>query len=92
MTIEELFEIIKERKKNLPKDSYIASLFKNGEDRIIQKVGEESIEVVIAAKNNNKKLLKGEIADLLFHLLVLLAAKNIKPEDIFMELENRRKK
>ncbi len=73
------------------KDSYVASLFKLGKDRIIQKVGEEATEVVIAAKNKNKKAITSEVSDLLFHILILLNAFDINISDIEEELENRRK-
>ena len=91
MKINKLLEIIKDRKLKMPKDSYVASLFRLGEDRIIQKVGEEAIEVVIAAKNINKKRIISEVADLLFHLLILLASKDITMLDIEKELESRDK-
>ncbi len=91
MKINNLLEIIKDRKLKMPKDSYVASLFKLGKDRIIQKVGEETTEVVIAAKNKDKKRIIFEVADLLFHLLILLAAFNITLSDIEKELENRNK-
>jgi len=73
----------------MPKDSYVATLFRLGEDRIIQKVGEEATEVVIAAKNKNKQRIISETADLLFHLLVLLSFKNITLTKIEKELESR---
>jgi len=73
----------------MPKDSYVATLFRLGEDRIIQKVGEEATEVVIAAKNKNKQRIISETADLLFHLLVLLSFKNITLTNIEKELESR---
>ena len=91
MKINKLLEIIKDRKLKMPKDSYVASLFGLGEDQIIQKVGEEAIEVVIAAKNKNKQRIISEVADLLFHLLILLAAFDITLSDIEKELENRNK-
>ncbi len=90
MTLEELYKIIEDRKKNLPKNSYVASLFKQGQDRIIQKVGEESIEVVIAAKNKNRKEIISEITDLLFHLLVLMSQLKISFLDIFKEFDKRK--
>jgi phosphoribosyl-ATP pyrophosphohydrolase/phosphoribosyl-ATP pyrophosphohydrolase/phosphoribosyl-AMP cyclohydrolase len=71
------------------KNSYVASLFRLGEDRIVQKVGEEAIEVVISAKNKNKKRITSEVADLLFHLLILLVSSGITISDIEKELENR---
>jgi phosphoribosyl-ATP pyrophosphohydrolase len=91
MTLEELYKIIINRKKNLPKDSYVASLFQKGRDRIIQKVGEEAMEVVIAGKNRSKSKIISEMADLWFHSLILLAARDIKPSEILEELERRKK-
>jgi phosphoribosyl-ATP pyrophosphohydrolase len=69
--------------------SYIASLFREGEDRIIQKIGEETTELVIAAKNNEKQRVVEEMADLWFHSLILLAQKNIPVADVWKELEKR---
>jgi len=92
MKLEELYNIIKDRQNKMPEGSYTASLFSEGEDRIIQKVGEEAIETVIAAKGNKKQCLISELADLYFHLLVLMAKKEIKLEEIFDELEKRHKK
>jgi len=89
MTIDSLYKIILCRKLKMPKDSYVATLFRLGEDRIIQKVGEEATEVVIAAKNKNKQRIISETADLLFHLLVLLSFKNITLTNIEKELESR---
>lgn len=91
MTLEKLYKIIKERQTNLPENSYVTSLFMQGEDRIIQKVGEEAVEVVIAAKNQNKDKLISEVADLWFHTLVMLSSKNILPDEILKELQNRNK-
>lgn len=90
MTLEELYKIIEDRKKKLPKKSYVAALFKKGKDKIIQKLGEESTEVIIAAKNESKERLISEIADLIFHLLVLLSGYNITLQDIEKELTKRR--
>lgn len=91
MTLEELYKIIQNRKGKMPKDSYVASMFREGKDRIIQKVGEESTEVIIAAKNGSKQRVISEVVDLLFHLLILLSFLNIKPSDVFEELEKRNK-
>lgn len=91
MTLEELYKIIEDRKKNLPEDSYVASLFRDGIDRIVQKVGEEATEVIVAAKNKKKKEIISEIVDLLFHVLVLLASFEITPKEIFSELQKRKK-
>lgn len=89
MTIDELYQIIENRKKEMPKNSYVASLFREGNDRIIQKIGEEATEVVIAAKNESKKKLISEIADLWFHSLVLLAYSNITINEIMEEFKKR---
>lgn len=91
MTLEELYKTIVSRKTELPKGSYVASLFKGDEDRIIQKVGEEATEVVIAAKNTSKERLVSEMADLLFHTLVLLVDRGINLEEVMEELEKRKK-
>lgn len=92
MNLEKLYKIITSRKKEMSEKSYVSSLFTEGEDRIIQKVGEEAVEVVIAAKGTERERLISEMADLWFHSLVLLASKNITPNDIFNELEKRDKK
>jgi len=91
MTIDELYKIIKDRQQKMPEGSYVTSLFKAGQDRIIQKVGEEATEVVIASKNKNKQEVISEFADLWFHLLILLASLNIDPKDILDELDKRSK-
>lgn len=91
MTIDRLYKIIECRKKKMPDNSYTTSLFKEGTDRVIQKVGEEATEVIIAAKNEGKKRIISEVADLIFHLLVMLSLFNITPSDILKELGQRRK-
>lgn len=89
MTLEKLYQIIEERKKSTPAGSYVASLFAAGQDRIIQKVGEEAVEVVIASKNSDRSRIVSEAADLLFHMLILLSAKEITIKEILNELERR---
>jgi phosphoribosyl-ATP pyrophosphohydrolase len=89
MKLEELYKIIKSRKEVMPPGSYIASLINKGDDRIIQKVGEEAIEVVIAAKNISKEKLVSESTDLLFHLLILLETKGVTLDEIYEELRVR---
>jgi len=88
----QLAEIIKERKRNLPENSYTTKLFKEGENRIIQKFGEESVEVMIAAKNNNREEIINEASDLIYHLFVLLEEKEIKLSEISSNLEKRHRK
>jgi len=92
MTLEELYNTILSRKKEMPEGSYVASLFRDGNDRIIQKVGEEAVEVVIAAKNESRERVISEVADLTFHTLTLLVAKGIKLSEIFTELDKRKSK
>ena len=89
--LDKLQEIIKERRNNPTEKSYVSSLFAKGINKIAQKVGEEAIEVVIEAKDNNDELFKGEAADLLFHYLILLEQKNIPLSDIIKVLEERQK-
>jgi len=88
----QLFELLQERKKKLPENSYTSKLFQEGLDRIAQKVGEEAVEVVIAAKNSETGKFVGESADLLFHFLVLLAEKGIALQEIIAELQKRHSK
>lgn len=85
----ELFDQITDR-KTVPKEgSYTNYLFDRGLDKILKKVGEETTEVVIAAKNNDNAELTSELADLTYHILVLLAQQGLTPEDIAHELEKR---
>ena len=86
----QLESVIKNRKENAEaENSYVASLFKKGINKIAQKVGEEAVEVVIEAKDANDHLFLEESADLLFHYLILLQAKGFKLEDITQVLEKR---
>jgi phosphoribosyl-ATP pyrophosphohydrolase/phosphoribosyl-AMP cyclohydrolase len=88
----ELSSVIRKRKSDLPEGSYTAKLFKGGLDRILKKVGEESGEVIIAAKNHSKEELTWEVADLIYHTLVLLEQENVSLSDIATELDRRSKK
>jgi phosphoribosyl-ATP pyrophosphohydrolase/phosphoribosyl-AMP cyclohydrolase len=87
--LQHLSEIIKERKQNLPENSYTANLIKEGENRIIQKVGEEAVEALIAAKNNNREEIINEVSDLFYHLLVMLEEKKIELSDVVTNLQKR---
>lgn len=90
--LSELENIIQNRKENAEnEDSYVASLFRKGINKIAQKVGEEAVEVVIEAKDNNDDLFMNESADLLFHYLILLQAKGFKLKDIEKTLLKRHK-
>jgi phosphoribosyl-ATP pyrophosphohydrolase/phosphoribosyl-AMP cyclohydrolase len=86
-----LEDVIQDRKENLNEKSYVASLFKKGINKIAQKVGEEGVEVVIEAMDNNDDLFLNESADLLFHQLILLQAKGYKLKDVVEVLKGREK-
>jgi phosphoribosyl-ATP pyrophosphohydrolase/phosphoribosyl-AMP cyclohydrolase len=90
--IDQLRAIIKDRKNNPNDTSYTSSLFTKGINKIAQKVGEEAVEIVIEAKDDNKALFLGEAADLLFHYLVLLEAKNYELDEVMEVLIERHKK
>jgi phosphoribosyl-ATP pyrophosphohydrolase/phosphoribosyl-AMP cyclohydrolase len=82
-------KVIRERKLNPTDDSYTSSLFLKGINKIAQKVGEEAVEVVIEAKDDDNELFKNEVSDLLFHLLVLLEQKNIDLDEVIDVLRSR---
>lgn len=87
--LEEIFKIIKDRIKKPTTDSYVANLVQQGKDRILEKIDEESTELIEASKNNNEDEIIHESTDLLFHTMVLLAYKNINLDKIFTELKSR---
>ena len=89
--ISTLQDVIENRKENLDDKSYVASLFKEGINKIAQKVGEEAVEVVIEAKDDNDELFLNESADLLFHYLILLQAKGFRLDDVVEVLRSRHK-
>lgn len=90
--IDQLRAIIKDRKNNPSDKSYTASLFAKGINKVAQKVGEEAVEIVIEAKDDNKELFLGEAADLLFHYLVLLEAKGYELDEVMEVLIQRHNK
>ncbi|BDD09824.1 histidine biosynthesis bifunctional protein HisIE [Fulvitalea axinellae] len=90
--IDHLRAVIKDRKENPNDESYTASLFKKGINKVAQKVGEEAVEIVIEAKDNDYELFRNEAADLLYHYLVLLEAKEISLDEVVEVLEGRHKK
>lgn len=87
----QLESIIKQRRESGDEKSYVNDLFKKGINKIAQKVGEEAVEVVIEAKDNNNELFLNESADLLFHYLILLQAKNYQLKDVVEILASRQK-
>ena len=91
--LQDLYKLIQERKDQRPEGSYTTYLFNSGLDKILKKVGEESAETIIAAKNaadqESRKQLAGEISDLLYHLLVLMVEREVSLQDIRNELRGR---
>ena len=89
--LDALFETIEDRKKRLPEGSYTASLFthEKGENAVLEKLGEETTETILAAKDDDQEELIRESADLVYHLLVLLAAKDLRVDDLRAELRER---
>ncbi len=90
--LKELYGLLEDRKKNPIEGSYTNYLFEKGLDKILKKVGEETSEVIIAAKNKSKEELVYELSDLVYHVLVLMVNENVGIEDIKEELISRREK
>ncbi len=88
----DLYQVVLGRKKEPQEGSYTCYLFQQGIDKICKKVGEESAETIIAAKNGAAEQTVGEVSDLIYHLMVLLAAQDIPLEDVLTELERRSRK
>jgi phosphoribosyl-ATP pyrophosphohydrolase/phosphoribosyl-AMP cyclohydrolase len=88
--LDRLYDLVKEREKARPTGSYTAYLFDEGLDKILKKLGEESTETIVAAKNNEDERLISEVADLVYHLIVLLVARGISLDQIRAELTRRR--
>lgn len=88
-TLDRLEAVIAERRGASAESSYVASLFAKGREKIAQKVGEEATETVIAALSGDPAKLTSEAADLLFHLMILLADGNVSVDDVFAELDRR---
>ena len=86
----ELQEVVQEVKSYTKDGSYTSSLFTIGEDEILKKIGEESVEVILAAKSQGSERLVAESADLLYHLIVLLVEKGLTLQDVEQELKRRR--
>ena len=91
--LQDLYQLIQDRREKRPEGSYTTYLFNSGLDKILKKVGEESAETIIAAKNGNsdeaRKLLTAEISDLLYHVLVLMVERQVSLQDILNELNQR---
>ena len=90
--LNEEYSVIKSRKENMQEGSYTCYLFNKGLDKILKKIGEEATETIIAAKNDDKGEIVGEICDLLFHTEVMMAEKGITWDDVACEFAERRAK
>jgi phosphoribosyl-ATP pyrophosphohydrolase len=90
--LDELFDIIEDRKETLPEDSYTASLFthEKGENAVLEKLGEETTELLLAAKDDDHEEIAHESADIIYHMLVLLSMKEMDVADLRAELAERR--
>ena len=89
MILDDIYDVVLARKEHPSEDSYVSTLLAKGKDGILKKIGEESAEVIIASKSDDKKQVIREIADLWFHCLVLMAEEGLSHHDIFRELETR---
>lgn len=89
MILDRVYRIILDRKRSSQADSYVASLFQGGTDRILKKVSEEAGEVLLASKNGRREEIVHEVADLVFHTLMVLGYHDIAPEAIYQELASR---
>lgn len=87
--LQQLADILEQRKKQSADESYVASLYAKGLDHILKKIGEEATETVIAAKGGDKQQIVYETADLWFHSMVMLADQGLGPEDVLAELQRR---
>jgi len=87
--LKKLESVLESRKKDAPDTSYVASLYNKGSDEILKKIGEETAEVIIAAKDQNKQAVIHEMADLWFHSMILLASLDLNSDLVFQELERR---
>ncbi|MCK5830304.1 MAG: phosphoribosyl-ATP diphosphatase [Methylococcales bacterium] len=87
--LQQLAEVLEQRKHEPADKSYVSSLYAKGLDHILKKIGEEATETVIAAKDGNKDQIIYETADLWFHSMVMLADQNLGPDDVLKELQRR---
>lgn len=87
--LQELAQVLEQRKSESPDKSYVAGLYAKGLDAILKKIGEEATETVIAAKDGDRRKIIYETADLWFHSMVLLASQGLGPDDVLKELQRR---
>lgn len=87
--LNELAKVLEARKAESPETSYVAALYAKGQDKILEKIGEEATETILASKSGDKDKIVHETADLWFHSMVMLAHHGLSPEDILNELARR---
>src|SRR4028119_245200 len=90
-TLSQVFEVIRDRRDNPVESSYTCKLFAGGDNKILKKIGEESAEVVMACKDDDKDAIASEVADLLYHTLVAVAHHNVELRDVYRKLQQRRR-
>ena len=89
LTLQELTDILEQRKSADASESYVASLYESGLEKILEKINEETLELIEAAREEDVEHLIHEVADLWFHCMVLLAEKNLSFENVLIELDRR---
>ncbi|AWR97584.1 phosphoribosyl-ATP diphosphatase [Acidianus sulfidivorans JP7] len=89
--LDKLYEVILERLRDMPENSYTAELARKGKGYIARKVGEEAVETIVASLDEGRERFISEAADLMYHLWVLMAIEKVTPDDLYKELERRMK-
>jgi phosphoribosyl-ATP pyrophosphohydrolase/phosphoribosyl-AMP cyclohydrolase len=89
--LEEIYGVLEARKRDLPEGSYTAKLLSGPQDKLLKKIAEESGEVIIAARDHDVAQTRYEVADLLYHLLVVMVREGVTPADLAAELQSRRR-
>ena len=90
-TLSQVFEVIRDRRDNPTQESYTCKLLAEGDNKILKKIGEEAVEVVMACKDDDKDAIAGEVADLFYHTLVALAHHGVDLKDVYRKLQQRRR-
>jgi phosphoribosyl-ATP pyrophosphohydrolase len=88
----DVYQVLEQRKRDLPEDSYTAKLLMGPQDKLLKKIGEESSELIIAARDGDVKQIRYELGDLLYHMLVVMVREGVTLEDVAAELAERRRR
>jgi len=86
-----VYAVLEQRKRDLPEDSYTAKLLMGPQDKLLKKIGEESAELIIAARDGDAKQLRYELGDLLYHMLVVMVREGVSLQELAAELDDRRR-